>query len=604
MDILLNCRELTKSFGLRVLFKGITLGLFKGQRIGLIGANGSGKSTLLRILVGLETADSGELTARRGLCLAYVSQEDALDREQTVEQSLASAVEGGADEHDRQTQAVIMQGKIGLQDGSAKVGTLSGGWMKRLAIARQLIRRPDLLLLDEPTNHLDMEGIAWLEQLLKDAPFACLIVSHDRRFLENVTNRVIELSRAYPDGFLSSDGAYSDFLRTREDFLEAQASRERSLAGKVRREIEWLQRGAKARTTKAKGRIDQAGRWMDELAELKVRNAQQVAAQIDFSATDRKTRKLLEAKNLNKSLGGKLLIEKLNFTLGPGTKLGLLGPNGSGKTTLLRLISGDLAPDSGEVWRADGLRVVTFDQNREQLTRTQTLRTTLAANGDTVSYRGGTMHITAYARRFLFRPDQLDMPVGEMSGGEQARILIARLMLQPADVLILDEPTNDLDIPTLDVLEDSLEEFPGALVLVTHDRYMLDRLSTELLALDGRGNADPYAELAQWERARESAAAAAVAVAAPKKAASPRPRRTPTAAKGLTWKEQVEFEEMEERITAAEHDVERRQQLIHDPAVMADHVRLKELCDELHVAQAHVEALYVRWTELEAKRDA
>ncbi len=604
MDILLNCRELTKSYGLRVLFKGITLGLFKGQRTGLIGPNGSGKSTLLRIMAGLESADAGELTCRRGLCLGYVAQEDALDGEKTVEQSLISAIDGQMDEHAGQTQAAIMQGKVGFLTGDQKVATLSGGWRKRLAIARQLIRRPDLLLLDEPTNHLDVEGIAWLEQLLKDAPFACLVVSHDRRFLENVTNRVIELSRAYPDGFLSSNGTYSDFLRTREDFLESQASRERSLAGKVRREIEWLKRGAKARTTKAKGRIDQAGRLMDELAELKVRNAQQVAAQIDFAATDRKTRKLLDAKKLGKSLGGKQLFSSVNFTLSPGTKLGLLGPNGSGKTTLLRLISGGLEPDTGEVWRADGLRVVTFDQNREQLAKDQTLRSTLASNGDTVTYRDGSMHVSAYARRFLFRPDQLDMPIGEMSGGEQARILIARLMLQPADVLILDEPTNDLDIPTLDVLEDSLEEFPGALVLVTHDRYLLDRLSTELLALDGDGNAQTYAELAQWERARELAAAQVAGASASKRPATTRPRRAPAPAKGLAWKEQVEFEEMEERIALAESEVEARRRHLADPAVMADHVRLNELCDELHVAQAHVDALYARWAELETRRDA
>ncbi len=299
MAILLSCRELTKAFGLRTLFKGITLGLFEGERTGLIGPNGSGKSTLLRILAGLEQADSGELTFRKQVRVGYVAQEDALDGERTVEQSLASAIDDGTDDHDRRTQAAIMLGKIGLPDGNQKVASLSGGWTKRLALARQLIRRPDLMLLDEPTNHLDVEGICWLEQLLQDAPFACLIVSHDRRFLENVTNRVIELSRAYPDGFLSSNGTYSAFLKTREDFLEAQASREVSLAGKVRREIEWLQRGAKARTTKAKGRIDEAGRLMEELAELKVRNAQQVAAQIDFSGTDRKTRKLLQAAVAN-----------------------------------------------------------------------------------------------------------------------------------------------------------------------------------------------------------------------------------------------------------------------------------------------------------------
>jgi len=604
MEILLSCRDLTKSYGLRVLFKGITLGLFKGERTGLIGPNGSGKSTLLRILSGQETADAGELTFRRGLRLGYVPQEDTLDANQTVEQSLMAAIPGEPDDHERHVQAAIMMTQVGLADPEQKVGQLSGGWKKRLAIARQLIGKPDLLLLDEPTNHLDIEGIAWLERLLQDAPFACLMVSHDRRFLESVTNRVIELNRAYPDGFLSSNGTYSDFLRTRENFLDAQASRERSLANKVRREIEWLQRGAKARTTKAKGRIDQAGRLMDELAELKERNAQQVTALIDFSATDRKTRKLLQAKGLTKSLGDKALFAGVEFTLGPGSRLGLLGPNGSGKTTLLRLITGELEPDAGEIWRAEGLRVVVFGQNREQLDRTQTLRRALSPNGDHVTYRGSNVHVTAYAKRFLFRPDQLDMPVGEMSGGEQARILIARLMLQPADVLILDEPTNDLDIPTLDVLEESLADFPGALVLVTHDRYLLDRLSTELLALDGKGGAAMYAELAQWERARETAAAAEAAVAPPAvKKPAPARRRTPSVKKGLSWKEEEEYQDMEERIMAAEREVEQWHQRIADPAVAADHVLLAEACESLHAAQARVEALYARWAELEAKRE-
>jgi ATP-binding cassette subfamily F protein uup len=604
MDILLSCRDLTKSYSLRLLFKGITLGLFKGQRTGLIGPNGSGKSTFLRILAGLEAADGGEITARRGLVFGYVAQEDNLDRGLTVSQCLGSALDEHAEEHRRQTEAAIMLSRVGFTDPDQQVGTLSGGWMKRLAIARELMRRPDLLLLDEPTNHLDVEGISWLEQLLREAPFACLLVSHDRRFLETVTNRVIELSRAYPDGFLSSEGAYSDFLQTREAFLEAQQSRERSLAGKVRREIEWLKRGAKARTTKAKGRIDEAGRMMDELAELKVRNAQQVAAQIDFAATDRRTRKMLELKRAGKSLGGRALFGGLDLVLGPGTRLGLLGPNGSGKTTLIRVITGELEPDAGEVWRADGLRVVCFGQNREQLTRSQTLRAALAGDRDVVSYRGGTMHVTAYARRFLFRTDQLDMPVGEMSGGEQARILIARLMLQPADVLVLDEPTNDLDIPTLDVMEESLSEFPGALVLVTHDRYLLDRLSTGLLALDGAGHAHFYAELAQWERGREEAArAAATAPAEPRAAPAPRRRRAPAPAdQGLSWVEEQELAGMEAQITAAETELHAWQARVGDPEAVADHVRMRECCDRMHEAQVRVDALYARWAELESKR--
>jgi ATP-binding cassette subfamily F protein uup len=604
MEILLSCRELTKSYGLRTLFKGITLGLFEEQRTGLIGPNGAGKSTFLRILAGEETADAGELSMRRQLRMGYVPQEDDLERELTVAESLMSVLDEHLEEHERETQAAVMMGKVGFRDGAQRVGTLSGGWLKRLAIARQLMRRPDLLLMDEPTNHLDVEGILWLEELLKDAPFACLMVSHDRQFLENVTNRVIELSRAYPDGFLSSNGPYSDFLKAREDFLAAQASQERALAGQVRQEIEWLKRGPKARTTKAKARIDQAGRMMEELAELKVRNAQQVAAGIDFAGTERKSRKLLTAKRVSKSLGGRPLFADVDFVLGPGMKLGLLGPNGSGKTTLLRLMKGELAPDSGEVWRAEGVRVVAFDQHREQLERTWTLRQTLTSKSDVVEYRGGTLHISAYARRFLFSTEQLDMAVGEMSGGEQARILIAKLMLQPADVLILDEPTNDLDIPTLDVLEASLEDFPGALVLVTHDRYLLDRLSTELLALDGEGHAHVYSDLTQREQAREWAAAQAAAAAAPRKAAPARKKRVPTPVKGLKWEEEQELEQMEGRITAAEQVVTACEQQVADPAVMADHVRLRQVCDELHAAQAQVAALYARWQELEAKRDA
>jgi ATP-binding cassette subfamily F protein uup len=503
MPVLLSVQNLSKSFGPRLLFKGITLGLSDEQHTGLIGPNGSGKSTLLKVLAGLELADEGEIVARRQLRAGYVAQEDVFEESQTAEQCLANVIEHGhGDEHDRELAANVMLARIGFQDAQQPVSSLSGGWRKRLAIARQLIREPQLLLLDEPTNHLDLEGIVWLENLLKSAPFACLIVSHDRQFLENATNRTIELNRAYPQGFLSVDGSYSQFLQRREEFLAAQRSEQQSLAGRVRREIAWLQRGAKARTTKAKGRIQQAERMMADLADLKSRNTAQGAAGIDFFASQRKTRKLLEARDVAISRGGRMLFTGVNFVLAPGTKLGLLGPNGSGKTTLIKLLTGELEPDAGTITRAEQLKVVTFDQNRAQLDRSETLRAALSPRGgDTVTYRGDSMHITAWAKRFLFRTEQLDMYVGEMSGGEQARILIARLMLHPADVLILDEPTNDLDIPTLDVLEESLEDFPGALVLVTHDRYLLDSLSTELLALEGKGGANVYADLAQWERA-------------------------------------------------------------------------------------------------------
>ncbi len=605
MAVLLSCQNLSKSFGPRLLFKGITLGLSDEQHTGLIGPNGSGKSTLLKILAGLEQPDEGELVARRQLRSGYVAQEDVLDGAQTVEESLADAIEHGhGDEHDDLVTANIMLGRIGFIDPQQRVAALSGGWRKRLAIARQLIREPELLLLDEPTNHLDLEGIVWLENLLEAASFACLIVSHDRQFLENATNRTIELNRSYPQGFFSVDGSYSAFLQRREEFLAAQRSEQQSLASQVRREVEWLHRGAKARTTKAKGRIQQAERMMSDLAELKSRNATQGAASIDFLGSERMTRKLLEAKNVAISRGGRTLFTDVQFVLAPGTKLGLLGPNGSGKTTLIKLLMGELQPDAGVVNRADQLKVVTFDQNRAQLNKDETLRSALSPKGsDTITYRGGSMHITAWARRFLFRTEQLDMPVGEMSGGEQARILIARLMLHPADVLILDEPTNDLDIPTLDVLEESLEDFPGALVLVTHDRYLLDRVSTELLALDGKGGANLYADLAQWERAQSEARESAVAAAsAARKPATQAPSASSSKPKRLNWNEQREWEQMETKILAAEQEVQTLQARMSDPKVMADRNAMNEACEKLSDVQMRVATLYDRWGELEAKQ--
>jgi ABC transport system ATP-binding/permease protein len=598
MSLLLHCESLTKSFGIRTLFKDISISFDDTERTGLIGPNGSGKSTLLKILAGLEHYDSGNITARRNLRMAYLPQEDRFPAGLTVQQVVLDALnDEHADEHDKLTRVEMQLGRVGFERTDQLAETLSGGWRKRLALARELIKQPDLLLLDEPTNHLDLEGILWLEKLLSNAPFAFLLVSHDRYFLENVTNRVVELNRSYADGYLSVNGSYSDFLEKREEYLEAQSAQQRALASRVRREVEWLKRGAKARTTKAKGRIEQAGRMMENLAELKVRNAQSGAAQIDFAATNRQTRKLLVAKDVAKSIGGRSLFEHINLVLSPGMKLGLLGPNGSGKSTLIRLLAGELGADAGEVWRAEGLRVVRFDQGRRQLDRSKTLRQALSPMGETLVYRGSPMHVSGWAKRFLFRTEQLDMPVGDLSGGEQSRVLIANLMLQPADLLILDEPTNDLDIPSLEVLEESLADFPGALVLVTHDRFMLDRVSTEILALDGKGSARPFASLDQWQAAKDEQEQREAAAA---KAAPPKPA-APAAKKKLTWNEQRELEGMEEKILVAEEDLHAQQQRMEDPAVLSDYVKLREACTKVDEAQKLVQSLYERWQELEAR---
>ena len=605
MSLLLSCQNLSKSFGPRQLFKEISISFDDTERTGMIGPNGSGKSTLLKILAGLEQADDGQITTRRQLRLGYLAQEDKFTPGHTLQQALLDALEQSPlDEHERLVQVDILLDRVGFKQTDLLVETLSGGMRKRVAIARELVREPDLLLLDEPTNHLDLEGILWLEQLLSSARFSFLLVSHDRYFLENVTNRVVELNTCYANGYLSVGGTYSDFLIKREEYLEAQAAQQQALASRVRREVEWLHRGAKARRTKAKGRIEQAGKMMENLAELKARNAEQGAAQIDFTATHRQTRKLLTAKNVKKSLGGRVLFDHLNMVLSPGTRLGLLGRNGSGKSTLIRLLSGQLQPDSGEIWLAPGLRVVMFDQARQQLDRNLTLRQAISLNGtDTVVYRDRGMHISAWARQFLFRIEQLDMPVSALSGGEQSRVLIARLVQQPADLLILDEPTNDLDIPSLEVLEESVMEFGGALLLVTHDRYMLDRVSTELLSLDGRGAAHWYASLDQWEAAQEeaekvqSAAARAASRPAAKSAISKE-----SGPKKLSYMELRELEQMEGKIMVAEEALHAAQRLMEDPKILSDRAKLHDVCTKVDAAQKQVSALYARWEQLESRK--
>jgi ATP-binding cassette subfamily F protein uup len=596
MTVLLGCQSLTKAYGPRPLFRNLTLDFSEGERIGLIGPNGSGKSTLLRILAGLETPDEGTVSVRRTARLGYLAQESSFPPGATVGQVVLGALaDVKLEEYEKATRAGITLGKVGFAEAAQPVDTLSGGWRKRLAVARELVRKPDLLLLDEPTNHLDLEGILWLEELLQDAPFAFLLVSHDRYFLENATNQIIELNKTYPEGCFRVQGPYSTFLDRREEFLGGQARQEQALAARVRREVEWLKRGAAARTGKSRSRTQEAGRLLDDLAELRERNARAATVQIDFSSTGRRSRKLLQAEGLAAGYENPPLFRDLSFTLSPGTKLGLLGANGSGKTTLLRVLAGERPPDAGTLERADGLRVVTFDQDRGQLDRTLTLRRALLPNGDTVVYQGRPFHITAWAKRFLFRPEQLEMPVGDLSGGEQARILIARLMVQPADVLLLDEPTNDLDIPSLEVLEEGLAEFPGALVLVSHDRYLLDRLCTEILGLDGRGNARLYADQSQWladQRRPEDPK--------PRKEAPPKPAREKP--KRLSYQEQRELEQMEASILAAEEALAAREREVEQAGPSGDHVRLRQSCEALQEAREAVEKLYARWGELEARQ--
>jgi ATP-binding cassette subfamily F protein uup len=448
--------------------------------------------------------------------------------------------------------------------------------------------------MDEPTNHLDVEGILWLEDVLRERARAFVVVSHDRYFLEHVATRMLELNRAYPDGLFHTHGRYSDFLTRRDEFLRGQAAYQESLANTVRREIEWLRRGAKARSTKAKGRIKEAGRLIEELTDSRARTVSATAG-IDFTSSQRRTCRLLVARGVTKSLDGRSLLEGLDLVITPGMRVGVIGPNGSGKTTLLNIMAGTLAPDAGTIERADNLRVVRFEQERGGLDPAQSLRRALAPEGDTITWQGRSVHVASWAKRFLFRPEQLEVSVGCLSGGEQARILIARLMRAPADLLILDEPTNDLDIPTLEVLEDSLAEFEGALLLVTHDRFMLERVSTVILALDGAGGATTFADYGQWEAVRSAAAP-------PRKAADRAPQRERGRSKRLGYLEQREWDGMEQAIVDAERALQVSQLAAESPAIATDPVALQERYAALEAARAEVERLYARWAELEAKQ--
>jgi ABC transport system ATP-binding/permease protein len=589
VSILLSAKNLKKAFGVRPLFDGLTFVVESGERVGLIGPNGAGKSTLLRILSDELPSDGGEVSYQKGLKIGFLEQTPTLPLDLTVEDAI----------HREPTPLTgEILSRLELTSLSyVKVGTLSGGWKKRVALARELVKGPELLLLDEPTNHLDIESILWLEDFLSRSSFATVTVTHDRVFLQRVTNRILELDRRNPQGLLNIRGDYGTYVQRKEELLATQEKQETVLKNTLRREMEWLRRGAKARTTKQQARIQATERLQDEVQELETRN-QTRTTRIDFQSSEKKPKRLIEAKSITRRINDRDLFRDLNLFLGPGDRVGLLGANGSGKSTLIRVLIGQEEPDSGTVLRSEHLKVAYFEQNRETLDPTQSLKKTVCPHGDHVNYRGKMVHVQGYLDRFLFQREQSDVQIGKLSGGEQSRVLLALLMLKEANVLVLDEPTNDLDVETLDVLQDCLLDFDGAVLLVTHDRYFLDQVAKQIYAFpttpEEKGNIVTFAGLDQWENWRKERNSSKKLAKTEAKSADAQKK------KKLSFNEVRELEAMEGKIHAAEAKLAQLEKESQLPDNISNGKRLSEIFKEMADTQALIEKLYARWSELEA----
>lgn len=626
---ILDAQSLTRAYGARTVLGGATLTLEGGDRVGLVGANGSGKSTLGRILAGVEEPDSGQVVLRRGARLGYLPQEprfegdptalvaalgglsawteakteyetasEALARGEDVERWLevqtnaAAQIErlGGWDLTHR---AQSMLDRVGVRDSSQRVSTMSGGERRRVDLARLLVSRPDVAILDEPTNHLDVEAIEWLEGHLRDEqPGALLLITHDRYFLDRVVRRTAELS----DGILRIyEGGYESYLEAKAEREAHEARAESNRQNLLRRELAWLRRSAPARSTKQKARISRAH---DVLAKDAPKAARDVALEL---TTTRLGRTVLALDDLAVEVGGQTLVDGLTLSLVRGERIGIVGPNGCGKTSLLRAILGELPPARGTITIGKNTRVTYFGQKREGLDESASILDNVAAGRSRLTVGERTMDARSYLERFLFDPDTIRQPVSSLSGGEKARVLLAKLLLLPANLLVLDEPTNDLDVATLASLEEMLVELNGTALVVTHDRWFLDRVATAILAFEGDGKVVRYpGGYSSYRSLRRVEQETSPSDARKEKTAPPPPKKTRA---GLTYGERLELEGIMDRIAEAEAKVGELEEKLADPALYADGSATPVVSAHATARDA-LDALMSRWEELETKRDA
>lgn len=623
-NVLWAAEELSLSIGRQTLYDNTEFSISSGERVGLVGRNGSGKSTLFRLITGEELPGGGSITRARELRVALLPQEFRLDGNRSIAENVAEGLAWFRElQHKFETLSVnspehaaidhqlmlhdgwnldnkldLVLEKLGLSDRDRLCGTLSGGEQRRVALARAIVAEPDLLLLDEPTNHLDVGTVEWIENFLADYRGSCLFITHDRCFLDRISTRIVELSHGK---FYSYQGSYADFLaakaerETREDIAE---EKRRSF---LRSEIEWVRRSPKARLKRNLGRMKR----FDEIAARSgpIRDSDM---ELLIPAASRLGNKTVELKNVSLSFGSRKIIDDFSFEFEPGSRIGLVGPNGIGKSTLLKIITGSLIPDRGEAVAAPTVEFNYIDQSRLVLDPEKSVLEEIGEGVENVQLGTEKISVWGYLKRFLFEDERINTKIKYLSGGERARLTLAKILKQGGNFLILDEPTNDLDLSSLRLLEEALLSYSGCLLVVSHDRYFLNRVCTGILTFDPGGKIvyTPGDYDYSLEKRRERRAAAEPApvreTTKPSAAPAPAPARTP---RKLSFKENRELEGMEEAVTAAEEKIAEIEACFGDPDFFEKYgSRSAELQRELDAVRAEAARLYQRWEELENKR--
>ncbi|ADP14130.1 ABC transporter ATP-binding protein uup [Achromobacter xylosoxidans A8] len=600
---LITLTDIQLAYGHHPLLDHADFAIQAGERIGLIGRNGAGKSSLLRLLDGRTQPDDGDIARSSGLRVATVEQEPELDENATVFDVVCN-VEGDHEDWQRPSRVRSVLEKLGLP-ADVQIAGLSGGTRKRVALARALVDEPDLLLLDEPTNHLDFEGIAWLEDMLRSWKGAAVIITHDRRFLDSVATRIVELDRGR---LLSFPGNFSQWQERKAQWLESERLEQARFDKLLAQEEIWIRKGVEARRTRNEGRVRRLEQLRVDRAERRERVGD---VSLALAEGQRSGKLVAELDHVNKAFGDKIVVDDYSTTILRGDRIGIIGPNGAGKTTLLKLILGEMQPDSGTTRLGTNVAVAYFDQMRAQLDENATLVDIISPGSEWVEIGGARKHVMSYLGDFLFSPARAGSPVRSLSGGERARLLLARLFARPANVLVLDEPTNDLDIETLELLEELLQEYQGTVLLVSHDRAFLNNVVTQTIAYEGDGRWRDYVGgYDEWVAQRPAPAAPAEETApaarpaddaaARAKAARPKP---PKSSKMNSW-ELRELEGLPDAIAALEAQQAELAGKLADGSLYRDApAEVERINGELAKLESELEERFARWELLEARRE-